>query len=105
MTLRPFYRSGLVSNRQAVTCSCGDLVWPLKPFHLHFRLSNLFHGLGDKSPQKADVYLSLLKLSKEAELASMVITDLEQVRLHIHCCFKSCLTDFSLLWVFFACTI
>jgi len=47
---------------------------------LHFRLSNLFHGLGDKSSLKADVYLSLLKLSKDADLGTMVMTDLDQVR-------------------------
>ncbi|WAR01518.1 EIF3M-like protein [Mya arenaria] len=41
-------------------------------------LSNLFHGLPEKSSQKADVYLSLLLLSKEADLASMVITDITQ---------------------------
>ncbi|XP_052801142.1 eukaryotic translation initiation factor 3 subunit M-like [Mya arenaria] len=43
-------------------------------------LSNLFHGLPEKSSQKADVYLSLLLLSKEADLASMVITDITQVK-------------------------
>ncbi|KAH3876926.1 eukaryotic translation initiation factor 3 subunit M-like [Dreissena polymorpha] len=43
-------------------------------------LSNLFHGLGDKSALKADIYLSLLRLSRDADLASMVITDLDQVK-------------------------
>ncbi|XP_060606604.1 eukaryotic translation initiation factor 3 subunit M-like [Ruditapes philippinarum] len=43
-------------------------------------LSNLFHGLEDKSHLKADVYLSLLRLSRDADLASMVITDLDQVK-------------------------
>ena len=45
------------------------------------RLSNLFHGLEEKSPLKADVYLSMLGLAKEADLAQMVITDLDQVNL------------------------
>ena len=44
-----------------------------------FRLSNLFHGLEEKSPLKADVYLSMLRLAKEADLAQVVVTDLEQV--------------------------
>ena len=47
--------------------------------HVYFRLSNLFHGLEDKSPLKADVYLSMLRLAKDADLANMVVTDLEQV--------------------------
>lgn len=43
-------------------------------------LSNLFHGLEDKSNLKADVYLSLLRLSRDTDLASMVNTDLDQVK-------------------------
>ncbi|KAL4224690.1 Eukaryotic translation initiation factor 3 subunit M [Mactra antiquata] len=43
-------------------------------------LSNLFYGLEEKSHLKADVYLSLLRLACESDLASMVITDLDQVK-------------------------
>ena len=43
-------------------------------------MSNLFHGLEEKSPLKADVYLSMLTLAKETDLAQVVVTDLDQVR-------------------------
>ncbi|KAK3593943.1 hypothetical protein CHS0354_011554 [Potamilus streckersoni] len=43
-------------------------------------LSNLFYGLEETNPLRADVYCSLLRVAKEADLTQMVVSDLDQIK-------------------------
>lgn len=50
---------------------------------LCFSLSNLFYGLDERSPLRADLYVSMVKLAQQADLVPQLAINIEQV--HITC--------------------
>ncbi|XP_062569050.1 eukaryotic translation initiation factor 3 subunit M-like [Saccostrea cucullata] len=43
-------------------------------------LSNLFYGLDERSPLRADLYVSMVKLAQQADLTQQLAIDLEQIK-------------------------
>lgn len=46
---------------------------------LFYRLCNLFYGLDERSPLRADLYVSMVKLAQQADLIQELAINLEQV--------------------------
>lgn len=44
-----------------------------------FSLSNLFYGLDERSPLRADLYVSMVKLAQQADLVPQLAINIEQV--------------------------
>lgn len=46
---------------------------------MRFSLSNLFYGLDERSPLRADLYVSMVKLAQQADLVPQLAINIEQV--------------------------
>lgn len=43
-------------------------------------LSNLFYGLDEQSPLRAEIYVAMIKLAHQSDLVQNVVTDLDQIK-------------------------
>jgi hypothetical protein len=50
--------------------------------NLYYRLCNLFYGLDERSPLRADLYVSMVKLAQQADLIQQLGINLEQVNIN-----------------------
>ncbi|KAJ8299307.1 hypothetical protein KUTeg_023367 [Tegillarca granosa] len=46
-------------------------------------LSNLFYGLDEQSPLRAEIYVAMIKLAHQSDLVQNVVTDLDQIKIWI----------------------